>query len=43
LRLAKYFGTTAGFWLGLQNDYDIEEERLKIDEKLNNIKKLHIS
>lgn len=27
LRLASYFGTTAKFWLGLQDDYDIEEER----------------
>lgn len=27
LRLASYFGTTAKFWLGLQNDFDIEEER----------------
>ena len=26
LRLAKYFGTTARFWLGLQDDYDLEEE-----------------
>ena len=26
LRLAKYFGTTAKFWLGLQEDYDLEEE-----------------
>ncbi|XOV93733.1 MAG: HigA family addiction module antitoxin [Bacteroidota bacterium] len=26
LRLSKYFGTTAKFWLGLQDDYDIEEE-----------------
>jgi len=26
LRLAKYFGTTARFWLGLQEDYDLEEE-----------------
>lgn len=24
LRLSKYFGTTARFWLGLQDDYDIE-------------------
>jgi addiction module HigA family antidote len=23
LRLAKYFGTSATFWLGLQNDYDL--------------------
>ncbi len=27
LRLATYFGTTAKFWLGLQDDFDIEEER----------------
>ena len=26
LRLAKFFGNTPQFWLGLQNDYDIEEE-----------------
>ncbi|MEX0967298.1 MAG: HigA family addiction module antitoxin [Bacteroidia bacterium] len=26
LRLSRYFGTSAKFWLGLQNDYDIEEE-----------------
>jgi addiction module HigA family antidote len=26
LRFSSYFGTTAKFWLGLQNDYDIEEE-----------------
>lgn len=26
LRLSKYFGTSAKFWLGLQDDYDIEEE-----------------
>lgn len=30
LRLARYFGTTARFWLGLQEDYDLEEQgRLK--------------
>ncbi len=26
LRLSKYFGNTAKFWLGLQDDYDIETE-----------------
>jgi antitoxin HigA-1 len=26
LRLSRYFGNTAKFWLGLQDDYDIEEE-----------------
>ena len=27
LRLSYYFGNSAKFWLGLQNDYDIEEEK----------------
>ena len=26
LRLAKFFGNSAKFWLGLQNDFDIEIE-----------------
>ncbi len=26
LRLGKYFGVSARFWLGLQDDYDLEEE-----------------
>ena len=26
IRLSKYFGNSAKFWLGLQNDYDLEEE-----------------
>lgn len=26
LRLSFYFGNSAKFWLGLQDDYDIEEE-----------------
>lgn len=25
LRLAAFFGTSSGFWLGLQSDYDTEE------------------
>ena len=27
LGFSSYFGTTAKFWLGLQDDFDIEEER----------------
>jgi addiction module HigA family antidote len=27
LRLARYFGNSAKFWLGLQDDFDIEEEQ----------------
>ena len=26
LRFARFFGTTSKFWLGLQEDYDLEEE-----------------
>jgi addiction module HigA family antidote len=26
LRLSKFFGNSARFWLGLQDDFDIEEE-----------------
>ena len=25
IRLAKYFGTSEGFWMGLQTDYDLEK------------------
>ncbi len=33
IRLSVFFGTTTRFWLGLQNDFDVEEEqRLKGDE-----------
>src|SRR5437660_11777399 len=28
LRLSKYFGTSPKFWLGLQDDFDLEEERM---------------
>jgi antitoxin HigA-1 len=39
LRLSKFFGTTAKFWLGLQDDYDIEEEKLSKQKELEDIKK----
>lgn len=38
LRLAKFFGTSAKFWLGLQDDYDLEEEKIHKENELNNIK-----
>jgi addiction module HigA family antidote len=38
LRLSKYFGNSAKFWLGLQDDYDIEEERDEKQAELNEIK-----
>lgn len=38
LRLSRYFGNSAKFWLGLQDDYDIEEEILLKGESLKTIK-----
>ncbi len=43
LRLSAFFGNSAQFWLGLQNDYDLEEGRLKISEELNEIHRMKVS
>jgi len=40
LRLSKYFGTTGKFWLGLQDDYDLEEEGLALRATLASIDRL---
>lgn len=40
LRFSKYFGTSAKFWLGLQDDFDLEEERSEKEAEINNIKPL---
>ena len=37
LRLGKYFGVSPRFWLGLQDDYDLEEERATIGDELQSI------
>ncbi len=37
LRLAKYFGTTAKFWMGLQEDYDLEEATKRTKRELAKI------
>ncbi len=39
LRLSKYFENSAKFWLGLQDDYDIEHEKEIKATELNQIKK----
>ena len=39
LRLSQYFGNSAKFWLGLQDDFDIEEEKSIKSKELNSIKK----
>ena len=43
LRLSRYFGTTAKFWLGLQDDYDLEEEQNSKDSQLKKIHPLNSS
>jgi antitoxin HigA-1 len=43
LRFSKYFGTSAKFWLGLQDDYDLEEERNQKMEEFESIKPLEES
>lgn len=43
LRLGSYFGNSAKFWLGLQSDYDIENELNIISEELKHIEKIKIA
>lgn len=38
LRLSKYFGNSAKFWLGIQDDFDIEEEMKFKELELKEIK-----
>lgn len=42
LRLSKYFGNSAKFWLGLQDDFDIEEEIYNKSSVLKSIKTLKV-
>lgn len=34
LRLARYFGCSESFWTGLQADYDLEEARIHLGDRL---------
>jgi addiction module HigA family antidote len=38
LRLARYFGLSEGFFLGLQMDYDLMQRRREIDRDLKTIR-----
>jgi antitoxin HigA-1 len=40
LRLARAFGTSESFWMGLQADYDLEEARAKIEADLSRMRRL---
>lgn len=37
LRLGKYFGNSPEFWLGIQNEHDLREERERLAEELKSI------
>jgi len=38
LRLSAFFGNTPKFWLGLQDDYDLEEESHRNNDTLKRIR-----
>jgi len=40
LRLSYYFGNSAKFWLGLQNDFDLEEQKKIKARDLKKIKRI---
>ena len=43
LRLAKYFGTTAQFWLNLQACYDLDLAEDRVAEQIEAIKPLQVA
>jgi addiction module HigA family antidote len=40
IRLSCYFGNSAKFWLGLQNDFDLEQEKKSKAPEFKHIKRL---
>ena len=41
LRLSRYFGTSEGFWMGLQSDYELEEARNRLGKRLQQEVRTH--
>jgi addiction module HigA family antidote len=41
LRLCKYFGLSSGYWLRVQNQYEMEITRRKIQSQLDGIIPIH--
>ena len=39
IRLSRYFGNSAKFWLGLQDDFDLEEELRSRQKEFQRIKR----
>jgi antitoxin HigA-1 len=42
LRFSMYFGTSAKFWLGLQDDYDLEDTQRTMQKELKKIKQIEV-
>ena len=42
LRLSHYFGNSADFWMGIQDEFDLREEAQRIKGELNRIPKAAI-
>jgi len=43
LRFSNYFGNSAKFWMGLQDDYDLEEALAEKNEVFKSIKRYKIN
>ena len=43
IRLSNYFGNSAKFWMGLQDDYDLEEALSEKNEVFKTIKRLKLN
>ena len=43
LRFAKFFGTSAKFWTGLQDDYDLEKEVCEKEKEIDEIKPIAVN
>ncbi len=41
LRFSSYFGNSAKFWLGLQDDYDLGESKSELETELSNIRPIN--
>ncbi len=43
MRLGRFFGTTPQFWLGLQNDYELDVEEDRLEDRLDREVKVYAS
>ncbi len=43
LRLARYFGTSSRFWLGLQMDYDLDTAADALGDRLGSEVRVHVA